>query len=95
MIGIFIEHLLWLSFFFRILYVLRLSNADPSIVAMGEAFAAAAATGVTPAMPTDLPQSLSAWPIFIFLGFIFTGPYLIMKLLGSVSTAAIEECKFG
>lgn len=75
----------------RVLYFLKLTNVDPSIVAMGEAFAAA--QGPQPGVPVDLPKGLSAWPIMVFLGFIFTGPYLIMKLIGSVSTAAVEECK--
>lgn len=78
----------------RILYWLSLSNVDPSVLAMGEAFAAAAARGeAMPAMPTDMPKGVSAWPIMVFLGFIFTGPYLIMKLIGSVTTASLEECK--
>lgn len=76
----------------RILYFLKLSNVDPSLVAMGEAFAAA--QGPAGGTMADLPKGLSAWPIMVFLGFIFTGPYLIMKLIGSVSSAAIEECKY-
>lgn len=60
---------------------------------MGEAFAAAQGpSGGLPNIP--VPKGISAWPVFVFLGFIFTAPYLIMKLLGSVSTAAIEECEF-
>lgn len=59
---------------------------------MGEAFAAAQGPA-GPINMADLPKGLSAWPIMVFLGFIFAGPYLIMKLIGSVSTAAIEECK--
>lgn len=59
---------------------------------MGEAFAAA--QGPTPGIPIGaLPKGVSSWPIMMFLGFIFTAPYLIMKLIGSVSSAAVEECK--
>lgn len=35
----------------------------------------------------------SSWPIMIFLGFIFTAPYIIMKLMGSITGAASNETK--
>lgn len=76
--------------FCRIMYFLKMSNVDPSTALMGEAFAAA--QGVP--SPSDGPNKKStAWPILVFLGFIFTAPYLIMKLLGTVSTTALEESK--
>lgn len=75
----------------RILFFLKLTNVDPSIITMGEAFASA--QGPTPGIPVGaLPKGISSWPVMMFLGFIFTAPYLIMKLIGSVSSAAVEEC---
>jgi len=31
------------------------------------------------------PKNKSTWPIIVFLGFIFSGPYLIWKLIGSLN----------
>lgn len=77
----------------KILYYLRLSNVDPSVALMGEAFAAAQ-QGLGSGVGASLPKSgTTAWPILVFLGFIFTAPYLIMKLLGTVSQSALEESK--
>lgn len=53
----------------------------------------AAATGAQVAGDGEKPKKVSAWPIITFLGLIFATPYLIMKLIGQVSTTAIEECK--
>lgn len=66
---------------------------DPSSFAFKEAFAAAQG------LPngngdSNLPGSKSStWPVLLFLGFIMSAPYLIMKLIGNVSTAAVEEGK--
>lgn len=35
----------------------------------------------------------SPWPVLAFISFIFTAPYLIMKLLGTVTNTAQEEGK--
>lgn len=75
-------------FFLRIMYFMKMSNVDPSTAMMGEAFAAAQGM---PSSPDGPNKKSTAWPILVFLGFIFTAPYLIMKLLGTVSTTALEE----
>lgn len=76
------------------MYWLKLSKVDPSSVAFGEAFAAAA-QGMSTALPDAAVKGggNSSWPVLVFLGFIFSAPYLIMKLIGSVSQTALEECK--
>ncbi|KAJ6627040.1 Peroxisomal membrane protein PEX13 [Pseudolycoriella hygida] len=77
--------------FNKILYWLRISKMDPSSLAFSEAFAAAQEE-LNPNMQTN-ERKPSAWPVLVFLGFIFTAPYLIMKLLGTVTTSALEETK--
>lgn len=75
--------------------MLGVSKADPTTVGFNEIFFAAASgmTGQTPENFDDTQKKPSVWPILTFLSFIFVTPYLIMKLIGQVSTAAIEECK--
>lgn len=78
---------------FRILFWLRLSNLDPSSAAFKKAFAEAlnennSQAGGAPKVPR---KGTSPWPVLAFLSFIFTAPYLIMKLLGTVTNTAQEE----
>lgn len=77
--------------FNKILYWLRISKLDPSSLAFSEAFAAAQEE-LNPNFKSN-EKKPSAWPVLVFLGFIFTAPYLIMKLLGTVTTSALEETK--
>ncbi|KAG4066167.1 hypothetical protein HA402_014467 [Bradysia odoriphaga] len=81
--------LTWL--FNKILYWLRISKLDPSSLAFSEAFAAAQEGLDSNVKPNE--RKPSAWPVLVFLGFIFTAPYLIMKLLGTVTSSALEETK--
>ncbi|XP_055855627.1 peroxisomal membrane protein PEX13 [Episyrphus balteatus] len=78
----------------KILYWLRISNLDPSSMAFKEAFAAAMKQSSTakpgPALPN---RGASPWPVLAFISFIFTAPYLIMKLIGTVSETALEETR--
>lgn len=74
--------------------MLGVTKTDPAVHGFNEIFAAAS-KGVPPAPGgNDAQKGASVWPILTFLGFIFATPYLIMRLIGQVSTAAIEECKF-
>ncbi|XP_034476570.1 probable peroxisomal membrane protein PEX13 [Drosophila innubila] len=79
----------------KILYWLRLSNLDPSSEAFKKAFAEAlndnsAHQGNAPRPPR---KGTSPWPVLAFISFIFTAPYLIMKLLGTVTNTAQEEAR--
>lgn len=71
------------------------SKLDPSTVAFNDIFFAAAngMAGQSADKFDEAQKKPSVWPILTFLSFIFVTPYLIMKLIGQVSTAAIEECK--
>ncbi|KAH8393370.1 hypothetical protein KR215_006855 [Drosophila sulfurigaster] len=79
----------------KILYWLRLSNMDPSSAAFKKAFAEAlneksGQQGNGPHVPR---KGTSPWPVLAFISFIFTAPYLIMKLLGTVTNTAQEEAR--
>lgn len=76
--------------------MLGLRKVDPSTERFNEIFTAAASVGsaaISPPAADGQPKKVSAWPIITFLGLIFATPYLIMKLIGQVSTTAIEQCK--
>uniref|UniRef100_A0A1L8DVB0 Peroxisomal membrane protein PEX13 n=1 Tax=Nyssomyia neivai TaxID=330878 RepID=A0A1L8DVB0_9DIPT len=78
----------------KVLYSFGLSKIPPNSAAFGAAFDAAAAQMGDP-MQRDKPGAprTSAWPILLFLGFILSAPYLIMKFLGVASTSSIEESR--
>lgn len=73
--------------------MLGLSKVDPTTARFNEIFSSAATGAPLPSSPESQPKKVSAWPILTFLSLIFATPYLIMKLIGQVSTTAIEECK--
>lgn len=75
------------------MYLLGMSKVDPSTLRFNEIFSAAATGAPLPSPAEGQPKKVSAWPILTFLSLIFATPYLIMKLIGQVSTTAIEECK--
>ncbi|KAH8373113.1 hypothetical protein KR009_012126 [Drosophila setifemur] len=79
----------------KILYWLRLSNLDPSSAAFKKAFAEALNENNPQSGGGQQPPRIgtSPWPVLAFLSFIFTAPYLIMKLLGTVTNTAQEEAR--
>lgn len=71
---------------------MRISNLDPSSESFKKAFAEAMNETSTQQGAPKLPRKgQSPWPVLAFLSFIFTAPYLIMKLLGTVTNTAQEE----
>lgn len=78
----------------KIIYWLRLSNIDPSSETFKQAFAEAVNDSSQQTGAPKLPQKgHSPWPVLAFISFIFTAPYLIMKLLGTVTNTAQEEAR--
>ncbi|KAH8418427.1 hypothetical protein KR222_010245 [Zaprionus bogoriensis] len=79
----------------KILYWLRISNLDPSSDAFKKAFAEALneQSAQQSGAPRPPRRGTSPWPVLAFLSFIFTAPYLIMKLLGTVTNTAQEEAR--
>lgn len=39
------------------------------------------------------PAQVSAWPMVLFLSFIFAAPYVIMRLVGRPDTSKLEQAK--
>lgn len=72
---------------------MKLSSIDPSIIVLNDAFSAAQNESSEFSFG-DKKTNSNAWPILVFIGFIFTAPYIIMKLLGTVSSTALEESKY-
>ncbi|XP_014090840.2 peroxisomal membrane protein PEX13 [Bactrocera oleae] len=78
----------------KIIYWLRLSNIDPSSETFKQAFAEAVNDSSQQSGAPKLPhKGQSPWPVLAFISFIFTAPYLIMKLLGTVTNTAQEEAR--
>lgn len=75
----------WIIWAYRkILYWLRITKTDPSTASFREAFKAAEADKLAPAAQ----KKGSSMPVVLFLGFIMSAPYLLMKLFGGNSETA-------
>ncbi|XP_034242873.1 probable peroxisomal membrane protein PEX13 isoform X2 [Thrips palmi] len=66
----------------KVLYLLGLRRENPSQDQLWQA--AVQAAGEDLATATGRPRS--SWPILMFMGIVFSGPYLIFKLMSSLST---------
>lgn len=66
----------------KVLYLLGLRQENPSQDQLWQA--AVQAAGEDLATATGRPRS--SWPILMFMGIVFSGPYLIFKLMSSLST---------
>lgn len=72
----------WIIWAYRkILYWLRITRTDPSTASFKEAFKAAEADKLAPVAQ----KKGSSMPVVLFLGFIMSAPYLLMKLFGENS----------
>ncbi|XP_059622305.1 peroxisomal membrane protein PEX13 [Phlebotomus argentipes] len=78
----------------KILYTFGVSKIPPNAASFGAAFEAASAQLENPSHGEKSSSGkTSAWPVLLFLGFILSAPYFIMKFLGVASTTSIEESK--
>ncbi|XP_055694682.1 peroxisomal membrane protein PEX13 [Lutzomyia longipalpis] len=78
----------------KVLYTFGISKIPPNSLSFKAAFETAAAQiGDSNQKEKSIGQKASPWPILLFLGFILSAPYLIMRLLGVTSTTSIEESK--
>lgn len=69
---------------------MRVSNLDPSSSVFREAFNLAQNAAGVPGGPNQ-PPPVSAWPMVLFLSFIFATPYVLMKFLGRPDAAASDS----
>lgn len=75
----------WIIWAYRkILYWFRITRTDPSTASFKEAFKAAEADKLAPAQKKG-----SSMPVVLFLGFIMSAPYLLMKLFGGNSETQV------
>uniref|UniRef100_D3TLG4 Peroxisomal membrane protein PEX13 n=1 Tax=Glossina morsitans morsitans TaxID=37546 RepID=D3TLG4_GLOMM len=76
----------------KLLYWLRISNLEPSSESFRKAYTEAInETSSQQGAPKPPRKGQSPWPVLAFISFIFTAPYLIMKMLGTISNTAHEE----
>lgn len=81
-------------FLSRVLYSLHLSRADPSSTLFKEAFnVASSQNALGDVLSGGATPPVSAWPMVLFLSFIFAAPYVIMKLVGRPDTTKLEQAK--
>ncbi|CAO1332880.1 unnamed protein product [Diamesa serratosioi] len=81
-------------FYKKILYVMGISKTNPGTISLSEAFNEAEQSRNNQFFEaaTKTPTS-NGWPIMLFIAFIFSAPYLITKLFGSVTKAAVDQTK--
>lgn len=80
----------WLQWLYRkCLYLLGLSASDPG----QERLWREATEGLTGGN-VDSEARRSSWPIMVFLGIIFSGPYLMWKLLSSLDIPNVDPFSF-
>ena len=78
----------------RILYVLGVSKTNPTTINLSEAFNEAEQSKTNQFFEAATKsQNSNGWPMMLFVAFIFSAPYLIMKLFGSVTNAAVDQTK--
>lgn len=65
----------------KLLYLIGLRRDNPTREAIWQQVAAAGASG-----GVDVKDSRASWPILMFLGIMMSGPYLVWKLVNSLSS---------
>lgn len=79
----------------KLLYMLGITRTNPStIVNLNEAFKDAEKVDSGDFFNEAAQQSSSGLPMVLFMAFIFSAPYLIMKLFGSLMNTAADQSKF-
>ncbi|XP_045120236.1 peroxisomal membrane protein PEX13-like isoform X2 [Portunus trituberculatus] len=76
-----VRTLRWL--YHRLLYLIGLRSQDPSLESVWRN-ASSSLPGAQQITESDIKASKSSWPIVMFLGVVFGGPYLIWRLLSSL-----------
>lgn len=85
--------IIWL--YKKLLYMMGVSKTNPStIVNLNEAFKDAENVNPNDFFNSSAQQSSSGLPMILFVAFIFSAPYLIMKLFGSLMNTAADQSEF-
>lgn len=80
----------------KLLYMLGMSKVNPSThINLNEAFKDAEKVQSNDFFNAAASQqSSSGLAMVLFLTFVFTAPYLIMKLFGSLMNSTVDQCKY-
>lgn len=78
----------------KLLYLIGLRAQDPSLESAWRAGVNEAASSAL-LTEADLKSSRSSWPIVMFLGVVFGGPYLIWRLLSSLVPPTVPQKSHG
>jgi peroxin-13 len=79
----------------KLLYMMGLSKTNPSTtINLNEAFKDAEKVNSNDFFNSAAQQNSSGLPMVLFMAFIFSAPYLIMKLFGSMMNTGADQSKF-
>jgi peroxin-13 len=79
----------------KLLYMMGLSKSNPATaINLNEAFKDAEQVNAKDFFHTSTQQNSSGLPMVLFLAFVFSAPYLIMKLFGSLINTAADQSEF-
>lgn len=79
----------------KLLFMMGLSKTNPStVVNLNEAFKDAEKVNSGDFFNTSSQQNSSGLPMVLFMAFVFSAPYLIMKLFGSLMNTATDQSEF-
>lgn len=78
----------------KLLYMIGISKTNPTTtINLNEAFKDAEKINTSDFFNSQSEQSSSGLPMVLFLAFVFSAPYLIMKLFGSLMNDATDSSK--
>lgn len=79
----------------KLLFMVGLSKSNPTTaVNLNEAFKDAENINSSDFFNTAAQQTSSGLPMVLFLAFVFSAPYLIMKLFGSLMNSTADQSKY-
>lgn len=82
--------IIWL--YKKLLFMAGLSKTNPTtVVNLNEAFKDAEKVNSNDFFNSPSQQSSSGLPMVLFLAFVFSAPYLIMKLFGSLMNSTVDQ----
>lgn len=85
--------IIWL--YKKLLFMVGLSRTNPeTTINLNEAFSDAERANSTDFFNTAAQSGSSGLPMVLFLAFVFSAPYLIMKLFGSLMNDATDQSEF-
>lgn len=79
----------------KLMFMAGLSKTNPAtVINLNEAFKDAEKVNSGDFFNTPAQQSSTGLPMVLFLAFVFSAPYLIMKLFGSLANSTADQSEF-